>query len=188
MSMDNEFYENEFDAFSEGVEPGGLRNRMQIKVLITFMVSRIKEPIRDTMLIDALQTHGLANYFETTQALDELLENGILVMADGYVYITPKGALSVDELARELPKSVKETAVADALKIQLLEKRESENTVDIKKTETGYLVTVRVIHKDEPMMELTVYAADSEQAEQLKHNFLKDPSHVYSTVVASLFV
>ena len=83
MSMDNEFYENEFDAFSEGVEPGGLRNRMQIKVLITFMVSRIKEPIRDTMLIDALQTHGLANYFETTQALDELLENGILVMADG---------------------------------------------------------------------------------------------------------
>lgn len=187
MSMDNDFFENEFDAFSEGVEPGGLRNRTQIKVLITFIVSRVKEPMRDTMLIDALQTHGLANYFETTQALDELLENGSLVMADGYVYITPKGALSVEELAMELPKSVKETALADALKIQLLEKRESENTVDIKKTETGYLVTVKVIHKDEPMMELTVYAADSEQAEQLKRNFLKDPSHVYSTVVAALF-
>lgn len=188
MSMDNEFFENEFDAFSEGVEPGGLRNRTQIKVLITFIVSRIKEPMKETMLIDALQTHGLANYFETTQALDELLENGNLVSADGYVYLTPKGALSVDELAMELPKSVKETALADAMKIQLLEKRESENTVDIKKTETGYLVTVKVIHKDEPMMELTIYAADSEQAEQLKHNFLKDPSHVYSTVVASLFI
>lgn len=179
---------NEFDAFSGGVSLGGLRNTTQIKVLITYLVSRIGEPMKSSMIIEALQVHELANYFETTQALDELLENGILVMADGYVYITPKGALSVDELARELPKSVKETAVADALKIQLLEKRESENTVDIKKTETGYLVTVRVIHKDEPMMELTVYAADSEQAEQLKHNFLKDPSHVYSTVVASLFV
>lgn len=188
MSIDNELFENEFDAFSEGVEPGGLRNRTQIKVLITFIVSRISEPLRDTMLIDALQTHGLANYFETTQALDELMDSGNLVSADGFVYITPKGALSVEELAKELPKSVKETALADALKIQLIEKRENENTVEIKKTETGYLVTVRVIHKDEPMMELTVYAADSEQAEQLKHNFLKDPTHVYSTVVASLFI
>lgn len=187
MSMDNEFYDSEFDAFSEGIEPGGLRSRTQIKVLITFIVSRVKDAMKDTMIIEALQTHGLANYFETTQALDELMENGNLAAADGYVYITPKGALSVDELARELPKSVKETALADALNLQLLEKRESENTVDIKKTDSGYNVTVRVIHKDETMMELTVYAADLEQAEQLKRNFLKDPSHVYSTVVASLF-
>ena len=35
---------------------------------------------------------------------------------------------------------------------------------------------------------LTVYAADLEQAEQLKSNFLKDPAHVYSTVAASLFI
>lgn len=85
MSIDNELFENEFDAFSEGVEPGGLRNRTQIKVLITFIVSRISEPLRDTMLIDALQTHGLANYFETTQALDELMDSGNLVSADGFV-------------------------------------------------------------------------------------------------------
>ena len=37
-------------------------------------------------------------------------------------------------------------------------------------------------------MELSVYAADFEQAQQLKMNFLKDPSHVYSTVAAALFV
>ena len=37
-------------------------------------------------------------------------------------------------------------------------------------------------------MELTVYAADFEQAEQLKHNFLKNPSNVYSTVVSSLYI
>ncbi len=188
MLINNEFSDNEFDAFSEGIEPGGLRSRTQIKVLITFIVSRVKEPMKDTMIIEALQTHGLANYFETTQALDELMANGNLACADGFVYLTPKGAVSAEGLSKELPKSVKETALADALNLQLLEKRESENTVEIKKADKGYYVTVRVIHKDEPLMELTVYAADHEQAEQLKRNFLKDPSHVYSTVVASLFV
>lgn len=179
---------NEFDAFTEGVEPGGLRSRTQIKILITFMVSKIKEPIKDTLIIEALQIHGLANYFEVSQALDELIDNGNLSCADGIVYLTPKGSLSVDELSQELPKSVKETALADALNLQLLEKRESENTVEINKTEKGYFVTFRVIHKGENLMELTVYAADFEQAEQLKHNFLKNPSYVYSTVVTSLYI
>ena len=96
MSIDNEF-----DAFAEGVEPGGLRNRTQIKILITFIVSRIREPLKDTMIIEALQIHGLANYFEVSQALDELFDNGILSTADGLVYITPKGSLSVDELSQE---------------------------------------------------------------------------------------
>ena len=70
MSMDNEF-----NAFSAGVEPGGLRNRTEIKILITFIVSRLKEPIKDVAMLEALQIHGLANYFEATQALDELLTN-----------------------------------------------------------------------------------------------------------------
>jgi hypothetical protein len=69
-----------------------------------------------------------------------------------------------------------------------LEKRESENTVDIKKTVDGYFVTLRVMHKNLPLMELTLYAVDLEQAEQLKSNFLKDPAHVYSTISASLFI
>lgn len=183
MSMDNEF-----DAFSGGVSLGGLRNTTHIKILLTYLVSKVNEPLKSSMIIEALQAHELANYFEITQALDDLIENGNLSVSDGLVYITPKGALSVDELAKELPKSVKETALADAMKLQLLEKRESENTVDIRKSENGYYVTFRVIHKDEPLMELTVYAADFEQAEQLKHNFLKNPSHVYATVAASLFI
>ncbi len=183
MSMDNEF-----NAFSDGVEPGGLRNTTQIKILITFVVSKLSDPIKNSMIIEALQLHGLANYFEAIQALDELLDNGNLSETDGFLYLTPKGALSVNELSRELPKSVKETALADAINLQLLEKREGENTVEVKKAENGYYVTFKVIHKEETLMELTVYAADIEQADSIKRNFLKNPSHVYSTVITSLFV
>ena len=93
---------NEFDAFSGGVSLGGHRNTTQIKVLITYLVSRIGEPMKSSMIVEALQVHELANYFETTQALDDLIENGNLSLSEGLVYITPKGALSVDELSKEL--------------------------------------------------------------------------------------
>ncbi len=183
MSMDNDF-----NAFTDGVEPGGLRNRTQIKILITYVVSKLNDPVKDSMMIEALQLHGLANYFEVIQAVDELLDNGNLSTVDGFLYLTPKGALSVNELSKELPKSVKETALADVIYLQLIEKREAENTVEIKKTDSGCDVTFKVIHKEDVLMELTVYAADTEQAEKIKRNFLKDPSHVYATVVTSLFV
>lgn len=179
---------NEFDAFSQGVEPGGLRSKTQIKLLVNYLVANIREPVNSSIIIEALQIHGLANYFEVTQAIDDLIENGNLSEADGMLYITPKGVVSLGELSEELPNSAKETALADAMKLILLEKRENENTVDIRKAENGYFVTFRVMHKDLPLMELTLYAADLEQAEQLKNNFLRDPAHVYSTVAASLFV
>ena len=58
----NAYSENgEFDAFSAGIEPGGLRNTTQIKVLITFIAGRLKEAITADMLLEALQMHGLAN-------------------------------------------------------------------------------------------------------------------------------
>lgn len=187
--MDNNYSENnEFDAFSAGVEPGGLRNTTQIKVLITFIAGRLKEPISSDMMLEALQVHGLANYFEATQALDELLANGNIMLAEGKLQITPKGRLSVAELSEDIPRSVKETALADAINLQILEKREGENSVEIEPAPNGFNVTFKVTHKDNVLMALTVYAADLEQAQLIKHNFLKEPSRVYSTVITTLFI
>ncbi len=177
-----------FDAFAAGVEPGGLRNTTQIKILINFIVSNISEPLGTDMLIEALQVHGLANYFEITQAVEELEVNGNIVTSEGFLYITPKGTLSLSELSAELPRSVKETALADTMKLLIKAKRENENTVEIVPEGKGFLVTFKVTHKGGILMQLTVYAADSEQAQSLKDNFIKDPAHVYSTVVSSLFI
>lgn len=179
---------NEFDAFSAGVEPGGLRNTTQIKILINYIICQLKEPVKEDMVIEALGLHGLANYFEATQALEELIKSGNLTIADGEVCITPKGIVSVNELEDELPVTVKETALADLINLKVFEKREGENTVEIEPCEKGYNVTFKVLHKGNQLMSLTVYAADLEQAKLLKRNFLNEPSKVYSTVITSLFV
>lgn len=184
MDMD---FTNSYDAFDAGVAPGGLRNTTQIKILINVLL-RNSQQLPRALLTEALGLHGLVNYFEAVQAIDDLIEGGSLVAADGLLSVTPKGILSADELQSEVPRSVLETATADLLELQTRQRRAQENAVEILPAENGCQVHFRVADQDGTLMELRLYAADQAQAARLKENFLRDPSHVYATVVASLFI
>lgn len=180
--------DNEFDTFDAGVEPGGLRNSTQIRILITYLTASAGSPVTVSLLTEAMQLHGLANYFEITDSIQELTEKGILKNENGVLSITEKGNLSFRELSDELPVSVRETALADIEKLLLIEKNEKENCVDIIKAEKGYNVVFRITHDEITLMELSLYAADIEQAQDMKHTLLKDPSKIYSNIVSSLYI
>ncbi len=179
--------DNEFDTFDAGVEPGGLRNSTQIRILITFLAGSSTRALTTSLLTEAMQLHGLANYFEIIDSIQELTENGILNNENNILSLTEKGIISLRELSDELPVSVKETALADVEKLQLLEKNEKENCVEIQKIENGYNVRFRIMHDEIKLMELSLYAADIEQAQDMKHKLLKDPSKIYSNIVSSLY-
>lgn len=179
--------DNEFNTFEAGVEPGGLRNSTQIRILVIFLVGSVSEPLSVSLITDALQIHGIANYFDAADAIEELIENGSLTNENGILTLTDKGRTAFADLTDELPATVKETALADTANLQILEKNEKENQVDISRCENGFNVIFRITHKGGSLMELTLYAADIEQAERLKHNFLRDPSRVYSSVVSILY-
>ena len=58
----------EYDAFDEGIEPGGLRSRNEIKVLVCYLLKSIEQPISKQLINEILQENSLANYFEINQA------------------------------------------------------------------------------------------------------------------------
>ena len=68
----------EYDAFDEGIEPGGLRSRNEIKVLICYLLKSIEQPISKQLINEILQENGLANYFEINQAVSDLVKAGSL--------------------------------------------------------------------------------------------------------------
>ena len=61
-----------------------------------------------------------------------------------------------------------------------------ENTIDVEKTENGYMVTFTMGEKDDVLMRLSVYVADIKQVEVIKQGFLDDPVALYSGILASL--
>ena len=63
-----------FDAFAGGIEIGGLRSMLEIKILICYILESVKTPMTRNQICDVLQKTGLVNFFDANSALDELLE------------------------------------------------------------------------------------------------------------------
>ena len=60
------------DAFSAGVEPGGLWHKNDIRILLCYILSSVPGPLARQDLTQIIQEKGLANYFEVEDALASL--------------------------------------------------------------------------------------------------------------------
>ena len=175
--------------FDDGIEPGGLRTRNEIKLLVCYLLSSVDERITRSQLCEIALDKGLANYFEINQAVSDLIENGAVVSdfieCEEYLSVTEQGRSSTKTLEIQLPRSVREKAINAAIKMLTLAKRKRENKVEVQKLENGgYHVTFSM----EEMMKLTIYVADEMQVETVTNNFYEDPIKLYSGIIASLTV
>ncbi len=179
-----------FDAFAGGIEIGGLRNMLEIKILICYILKSVKTPMKRNQICDSLQKTGLVNFFDANSAIDELLENGTICedeyVGESHLVITANGARSASALENTLLPGVRDRAVKTALNIVARARSERENKVEIEKTETGCNVTFEIESLGETMLSLTLNVADVLQAEQLKDGFLNDPEALYSDIIDRL--
>ena len=183
----------EFDAFDEGIELGGLRNRDDIRLLVCYLLKSIDAPMTRQMLNDAMQEDGLANFFEVGQAIEELLKTcnitADILDEEEVISVTEKGREAAELLQTSLPKTVREKAVNSAIRLTTKAKIERENKIEVKKEDDGgYTITFTLFDRDTEMMKLSIYVVDSLQLETVKQNFINDPVKVYSSIITSLTV
>jgi len=180
----------EFDAFSAGIEPGGLRNKSDIGILICYMLENIKKPFPKDDLVSVIQENGIANYFETISAISELIKCNNIEYVDEkqeLVQITKNGKLISGQLHTNLSLSVRQKAINAALKFMEKRKVERENPVSIKKADGGgYNVTFRITDGMRDLMSLTLFVPDLSEANSVKRNFHKNPERIYSIVLAAV--
>ena len=139
------------------------------------------------VIINVLQGHELANYFEVGDALSSLTDLGnVREGDDGRFALEPQGVTVADNLDVLLPLSVRDKAVAAALSMLATARAERENSVTTAKTERGYNVTCKVSGGDMDLMQLKVYVPDLHQARIVKKNFHRDPQRIYSLLLAAL--
>lgn len=180
----------QYDAFTSGIEPGGLRNRNEIKTLICYLVSKLETPITKEQLVTVICEEGIANYFELNQALSEVVENGSIVAeqngGDPLLKITQNGRNYCKAIEHEIPYSVRESAFNAAIRMQTRLRREREHKIKIDRLENGCNITMSVLDGEDELMTVTVFVADYEQALAVREKFLSDPVTVYSNIIALL--
>lgn len=179
----------DYDAFTAGVEPGGLRNSADISVLICYMLNTINKPMKKEDIITAIQQHGLANYFEVNAAIAELLKNENIKTTGGSdtYTVTEHGKMIARQLDSTLPYTTRDKAVSASIRLLERQKLERENPVKVEELESGgYNVTFSITDGEISLMSFTIFLPSSSQVELVKKNFYDDPQFVYSVLLSTL--
>lgn len=173
-----------FDAFTSGVTPDGLKTQDEIRILICYLLKSTNSLIDRGFLVEICFENGFANYFETNEAITSLINNNnVTASEDGFLTLTDAGMLIADTFYSKLPITVRERAMNASLKLIARRKTEQENEVTIEKNKLGYLITCKIIDQDTTLLNFSITAADEKQAKTIKSKFLDDPTGIYSAIV-----
>lgn len=178
--------------FSEGVSPGGLRSKSEIKLLICYLLKNLGLSLTRTQINEILQDYNIANYFEINSAVSELISGGQvlskLIDGDEELTLTGKTEQYIRFIEKDLPKSVREKAVNSAIRILKRERIERECKVETEKLEQGYHVSFTVNDMGTQLLKITIYVSDESQIEIVKRNFFNNAVGIYSNIISSLTV
>ncbi len=175
------------DAFSQGVEPGGLWNKNDIRILLCYILSSVNAPLSGEDVSQIVQRKALANYFEVGDALAALLEQGHVCRdGDGLYTVTDTGREIADRLDSTLPLSVRDKALEAAVRLMAEARSRRENRVEVREMDRGFQVTCHVSGGMVDLMAISLYVPDRAQAEMVERRFYRDPDGVYGLLLAAL--
>ncbi|MDQ5983669.1 MAG: hypothetical protein RUMPE_00693 [Eubacteriales bacterium SKADARSKE-1] len=179
----------EFDVLTAGIEPGGLRSKNDIKLLICYILSNIKCSLSKEDVVSILQENNFANYFEANSAFSELIENENICKdpENSSLYkVTEIGRLVSAQLDTALPISIREKALCATINLLAKLKRETENKVTVTENADGYYVNCNISGGNIDLLSISLYVPDCLQADLVKHNFQERPELIYECTLALL--
>ena len=157
------------DAFTAGVRPGGLTDSTEIRLLLCYLVKNAG-PITRTEIENALMEEALVNYFEIGSCLDDITQQKLVTLTDGRYTITEKGRKVAQELAYDLPRSVRERAVAAVLRSQTWARKEAQYAARITEKPDG----------------LNIGTPDRLSADLVKKQFILKGNEIYQMLITKL--
>lgn len=175
------------DTFDAGVQPGGLHSLHEIKILICYLLMSAEEPLSREAISNILCEYGMANFFDISAAIDELLSlHHLTEETDGRFSVSDTGKHIAATLSDMIPYTLRERSVRAALQLSARRRNERENRVDIETTDSGCTVTCTIGSVGTPLLTFTLLVADELQAHLIRDRFLDNPLRLYQSVIAQL--
>lgn len=178
-----------FDAFTAGMKMGGLRSVASIQFLVCYIIASIDGKVTAQNIIEAVDEGMIANHFEISNAIAKLIKIGTVNEAeDGALSLTTNDKELLEIVERDLPLTVRESAITLCQKVIAKETYKRENKVEITELENGaYEITLHISDGEIDFFKLTLYSATIEQAEFIKDKFITNPVKVYENLINGIF-
>ena len=165
-------------------EPRGyLHSKVDVKVLILFILARIDIPLSGQEIFEVAYQDDSLNYFTLAESLPELVESGHLQTDDrGRYSITDKGRKQGAEVEDSLAIPVVQKVSASIAEKQIQLRRDGFVTTEVSQDENGYwLATLNYRDDGMPMMHLSLMAPNEDLAITMAANMKKQANLLYKT-------
>lgn len=175
------------DAFTGGVDPGGLWTKNDVRILICYVLASVDAPLTEEDLSGVIQGRALANYFETAEALAALTELGHVEKGRLGYTVTATGRQVAQDLDSGLPLAVRDKALETALTLLARGRSKREHRVEVAEEESGCRVTCHISGGEGlELMSVSLYVPDKRQAKLVEERFYEAPNLLYRRVLATL--
>lgn len=177
----------DYNAFTGGVAPGGLRSQNDIRILVCYLLQSVPVPLSQEDISDILQEKALANYFEIQDAVASLLKlENIEETPAGLLQLRESGTQIAQQLDTSLPLTVRDKALEGAMKMLTRARNEQDHKVEITETAEGCRITCHISGGAQELMSISLYVPDRLQADLVKEHFYRDPGKVYELLLGAL--
>ncbi len=174
----------ENSALTAGVRVGGLTDRTEIKILLCYLLSELKQPITQNQLIECVCGQELVNYFEMQSALQHLLDNKLIKEDENGYSILPEGKDIARQLESVVSTTVKRYAYTMAVNILQYESLKKQHKIKISPVEGGGFNLHCSIEDDEfTIFSMDIVMPDEKSAKFAGEQFILKGQDIFKCVL-----
>ena len=166
---------------------GFIHEKLDIKILILFLLRRLPGAVAPIDLQDLTQQcdEGFG-YFEYSDCLAELIENGLINEEEDGLRISAKGASAGETVESSLPYSVRKKAekviAPEAERLLRLSMLKAEH----KLKDGECFVTLAMSDGKGEIIRLKLLSSGEAQAERIEENFRRHAEQIYGQIIELL--
>ena len=166
---------------------GFIHDKLDIKILILFVLRRLPAPVDPQTLLDLCQVDDGMGYFDYSDCISDLLQSGHMTETEEGFRITEKGERNADATESSLPYSVRLKADRAVETVAAAQKRSSLiGARHAMRRKGGYTVSLSLSDGIGPILEMELYAANEAQAEKIEKKFRRDAEKFYTHLMEEL--
>lgn len=167
--------------------PGFIHDKLDIKVLLLYLMSRVAAPIDFATLTELSLCDDGIDYFDYAECVAELVTSEHLQLIDKCYSITEKGERNGSICESSLPYTVRIKCDKALGKLNAILRRNAQVRVEIEPRDDA-CYTLRLILDDETdnMMTLELLTVSEQQAKKLGERFRERPELTYNGILELL--
>ena len=167
---------------------GYLREKLDIKLLVLFVLNRLTRPVTMLALSDLVLGESSVNYFDYIDALSELVKTEhVMELDDNRYIITSKGIRNLEQFETRLPYTIRLRVGSAAERMARVLQRDAMVKVSHEMRPDGS-ASVHLHRADGlgPILSIDLLAGSEQQAETMERSFHKNAEELYGRIANML--